>query len=61
MNRKTGEVNPNLIYSDEDDLMDCGQCWDCSANPDCPAKKSKVCDKCPQLRIMMLKFYSLFR
>ena len=21
-------------------LMDCGQCWDCSENPDCPAKKS---------------------
>lgn len=36
------EEHKKLIISlkKDDGLMDCGQCWDCSENPDCPAKKS---------------------
>ena len=36
------EEHKKLIISliKDDGLMDCGQCWDCSQNPDCPAKKS---------------------
>ena len=36
------EEHKKLIISlkKDDGLMDCGQCWDCSENPECPAKKS---------------------
>ena len=36
------EEHKKLIISlkKDDGLMDCGQCWDCSENPDCPDKKS---------------------
>ena len=36
------EEHKKLIISlkKDDGLMDCGQCWDCSENPDCPAKKA---------------------
>jgi len=31
--------------SSEEDKMDCGQCFDCEANPDCIAKKKEQIDK----------------